>query len=149
MRHSMRWTALPAVVALVMGLAVWSGPGQPSCIPIEPEEPTCETLDPYGYGACARVLGVVFDGEGCVTASGCSCEPDCDAMFDSMEACEAACGLPDVLQVGDVCGYEIEAQCAEGLECCYPCGIQGCDFVCTVPCDENEIWCAGGCPMYP
>jgi hypothetical protein len=32
--------------------------------------------------------------------------------------------------------------CAEGLTCCYPCGIQGCDSVCT----NVE---GGMCPAYP
>ena len=137
------------VAALALGLAGLSGNGAPRCIPVEPAAPACETLDPHGYGACAMVLGVVFDGRSCVTASGCGCEPDCDLIFRDMESCREACGLPGWLQEGDVCGSGVSGQCAPGLECCYPCGIQGCDFVCTVPCDESEPWCAGGCPQYP
>ena len=32
--------------------------------------------------------------------------------------------------------------CPEGQLCCYPCGIDGCPFVCTTP-----QW--GRCPFYP
>jgi hypothetical protein len=55
--------------------------------------PDCVGLDPASYGACAMVLGVVFDGQSCVTASGCSCGADCELMFTSRDACQRACGL--------------------------------------------------------
>ena len=45
------------------------------------------------------------------------------------------------LSEGSVCATD--AQCATGLLCCYPCGIQGCDNVCSVPQP------GGGCFMYP
>lgn len=28
-------------------------------------------------------------------------------------------------------------ECSEGLSCCYPCGIQGCDFKCMTPAECN------------
>lgn len=34
-------------------------------------------------------------------------------------------------------GHEV-ATCAEGLECCYPCGIPGCDSVCHTP-EECQV----------
>jgi hypothetical protein len=34
------------------------------------------------------------------------------------------------------------AQCPSGQLCCYPCGIDGCSFVCTKPMN-------GHCPRYP
>jgi hypothetical protein len=44
--------------------------------------------------------------------------------------------------VGSVCALGrlepdrevVVGPCAEGLQCCYPCGIQGCDSVCMVDC---------------
>jgi hypothetical protein len=123
-----------------------AGGAVPRCVPA-PEEPVCEAVDPGGYGACMMVLGVAFDGERCVTVSGCSCGDDCHLFFPDMAACEAACIPP--LAEGEICGPDVPGECAEGLNCCYPCGIQGCDWVCTVPCDEDEPWCSGGCPQYP
>jgi len=44
------------------------------------------------------------------------------------------------LSEGSICtGTE---QCATGLLCCYPCGIEGCENQCTVPIEE-------ACPLYP
>jgi hypothetical protein len=39
--------------------------------------------------------------------------------------------------------------CRPGLVCCYPCGIPGCDWECTEPCDAGEPACSNGCLMYP
>jgi hypothetical protein len=39
--------------------------------------------------------------------------------------------------------------CGTSLACCYPCGMQGCDRVCTVPCDESAPGCANGCLQLP
>ena len=48
---------------------------------------------------------------------------------------------------GDVCSYgerhpqgerlPAPAECGPGLQCCYPCGIQGCDSVCHTPDECN------------
>jgi len=51
---------------------------------------------------------------------------------------------------GQLCGSSAnEAMCGPGLACCYPCGIRGCDFVCTVACDPSEPGCANGCIPAP
>ncbi len=48
-------------------------------------------------------------------------------------------------QQGEVCrsGGEnpesIQRGCAEGFNCCYPCGMEGCDYVCATP-DECRAW---------
>ena len=44
------------------------------------------------------------------------------------------------LSEGSICTET--AQCASGLLCCYPCGIEGCVNQCTVPSEES-------CPLYP
>ncbi len=54
-------------------------------------KPACVKLDPKGYGACAAVLGVVFDGNQCVTVSGCSCGNDCAFFFKTLDECKLAC----------------------------------------------------------
>jgi hypothetical protein len=41
---------------------------------------------------------------------------------------------------GSLCA--VDAECAEGLLCCYPCGVAGCENQCTVPVE-------GQCPLYP
>ncbi len=52
-------------------------------------------------------------------------------------------GLP---QVGDNCGQSANGrECAPGLACCYPCGIQGCNFQCTVACAPGSPGCSNGC----
>lgn len=53
--------------------------------------PPCVELDPDGYGVCEMILGVVFDGQDCVLASGCGCEPDCEYFFDDFETCQSVC----------------------------------------------------------
>lgn len=42
---------------------------------------------------------------------------------------------------GETCGATSE--CGAGLECCYPCGIQGCTNRCMPPAP------GGGCPLFP
>jgi len=61
------------------------------CDGIVDEECLCMPLDPNGYGECAMVLGVVFDGQSCVGISGCGCEPDCEYFFDNFENCGTVC----------------------------------------------------------
>ncbi len=132
----------------LLALTLLSGASQLRCQPI-PEAPACVSLDPNGYGDCEMAMGVVFTGRGCAYASGCGCGEDCAHFFDSMAACEAACGDQMFLQEGEQCGDDSQGRCAEGLACCYPCGIQGCDFVCTPACDEGEPACLDGCYLYP
>lgn len=55
----------------------------------------CISLDPGRYGSCEMLLGVVFDGQSCVYASGCSCEPDCDFIFPDFQSCQNACNDSD------------------------------------------------------
>lgn len=52
--------------------------------------------------------------------------------------------------LGALCGQSAGgASCAPGLACCYPCGIPGCDFQCTTPCQPGQPGCSNGCMMYP
>lgn len=145
----MKRVALFATTALVAGaLFALVGASRGTCVPVEPVEPACEAIDPFQFGACEMLLGVVFDGHECVYASGCGCGELCDRIFPDMASCRHACGLPgEGLPEGAVC--EADAECAEGLLCCYPCGIAGCPDRCTVPCGDDVPWCAGGCPLYP
>lgn len=53
----------------------------------------CRAVQPGTHGQCKMLLGYFFDGQDCFREGGCDCAPDCDAMFDSLEACRAACGL--------------------------------------------------------
>lgn len=53
---------------------------------------SCSKLDPGSFGACEMVLGYGWDGDKCVTISGCSCGNACDAIYKTMDACNKACG---------------------------------------------------------
>ncbi|MFO7566366.1 MAG: hypothetical protein R6X02_27230 [Enhygromyxa sp.] len=66
--------------------------------------------------------------------------PLCDpapGFFQSYRLLIHASALP---VEGEVCQPGESNPCATGLHCCYPCGIQGCDFVCT-PEDPNTMEC--------
>jgi hypothetical protein len=76
-------------------------------------------------------------------------EADCSSMKSVYTPAFSVVPAEDWLGEGEECGADVEGECAPDLLCCYPCGIPGCHHVCTVPCDPNESWCAGGCPAYP
>ncbi len=52
------------------------------------------------------------------------------------------------LGAGDVCD-PTASQCGEGLSCCYPCGVPGCDTICVVDCDPADPLCFDGCLVLP
>jgi hypothetical protein len=103
------------------------------------------------WGRCMSL----FDDVWCWDTGDCPEGESCQGAFYC--PCDAPCGAPDVPgkcmtpeelgDVGDPCGPD-GGPCQEGLACCYPCGIQGCIFECTVPCDDDEPGCEGGCYMY-
>ena len=88
--------------------------------------------------------GDCAEGLTCMGASYCPCDMGC-GMADTPGSCQDPDALGDV---GDLCGQS-GGDCKPDLVCCYPCGIPGCQWQCAVPCDEDEQWCAGGCPMLP
>ncbi len=105
---------------------------------------SCETIDPNGFGDCEMDMGVAWDGEECVSVSGCGCEPLCDAFFDTMEECELVClescgGFVGntcdeteycAYDVGDMCGAADAASvCKKRPEICNPlyAPVCGCD----------------------
>lgn len=71
-----------------------------------PIAPGCAPQDATAVGPCEAELGVRWDGSRCFAISGCSCEgPDCGALFDTVEACQAAyagcsCRAQDAVGVG-------------------------------------------------
>lgn len=75
------------------------------------------------YGDCEVALGWGFDGERCQSYSGCSCEPDCDRLFDTALDCALACQgeghcREAALHSGGIAGpVEIGALC-DDLEVC-------------------------------
>jgi len=53
----------------------------------------CRAVAAGTHGECKMLLGYFFDGESCFPEGGCACEPDCDAMFKTLAACEETCGV--------------------------------------------------------
>lgn len=52
---------------------------------------SCEPMDAQGEGPCAAIVGVKWDGDRCVSMSGCSCVgTDCDKLYAGPGECEAA-----------------------------------------------------------
>ena len=103
------------------------------------------------WGRCMWLLapGQCWDSSDCTDGKVCNGAAYCP--------CDAPCGMADMPgkcmdpnqagDIGDPCGQD-GGDCKQGLVCCYPCGIQGCIFECSEPCDASEPWCEGGCPMY-
>lgn len=56
-----------------------------------PSTSTCDTITPTEYGLCEMIIGVGWDGQKCVTVSGCSCKADCAKFFKTKAACEQSC----------------------------------------------------------
>jgi len=112
----------------------------------------CSWNDQSGqWGRCMSLL----DDVSCWDSGDCAEGESCQGAFYC--PCEAPCGAPDIPgecvdedELGDVgapCGPD-GGPCKEGLACCYPCGIMGCEYECTLPCDDNEPGCEDGCYLY-
>lgn len=114
--------------------------------------PTCAALIP---GCDCGVNRNFVDGEGCVVDRACLAKlgESCGGLSPDPRECEPglACDMtpPDggSFDMPGVCvatsGYLCTAErpCPTGAECCYPCGIPGCDNVC--------MFVDGGCPLIP
>jgi hypothetical protein len=84
--------------------------------------------------------GQIADGGSLVDA-----QPSVDAMPQPLPD-----AMPQAAALGDLCGQDAEGlTCGEGLACCYPCGIQGCEFTCTQACDDNQPGCFNSCFLLP
>ena len=117
------------------------------------------------------------DADGCADTCLAPCDATCDCYGNGLpypEPCAALCPTCDNYwvceaghcidgcgpvppeskkceggQMGDPCGQD-GGPCADGLACCYPCGIPGCTFTCTQACDPaTEPGCFDGCYLFP
>ena len=53
--------------------------------------PGCEPQDIHGVGACAAIVGVMWDGSACTLVGGCECAgADCASIYDTGVQCESA-----------------------------------------------------------
>src|SRR5205823_2393994 len=100
-------------------------PPSPECTPAAPKngDPCVEGCLPLtcSYGTCPGSSQVA------VTAS---CFGGAWMVMDQCP--DAGGGIP----LGGKCGQSADGgACADGLACCYPCGMPDCDFVCTTPCN--------------
>ena len=96
-------------------------------------ETDCAPQDAYGQGPCDAFFGYAWSGSSCVSISGCECVgDDCDAIYESEEACLAAhdacartCGglLGEVCPDSDWCDFpdeELRCGVADGQGVCRP-----------------------------
>ncbi len=74
----------------------------------------------------------------------CMCPP---GSVDRAVDCRPDAG-PDGLPEGAACGGDL-GTCAEGLSCCYPCGIPGCENRCEPTCAPGTPGCFDGCFLRP
>lgn len=88
-----------------------------------------------------RIVALIF-----ALLFGCTSEPnDVDHEITNGDSTVDSDNDGQLAQQGEVCQSgeqspeEIHRACAEGLGCCYPCGVQGCDSVCATP-EECESW---------
>jgi len=52
----------------------------------------CPTLDPEGYGIdCSVDLGYAYDGESCLSFTGCGAGENADLFYDTFDACDGSC----------------------------------------------------------
>jgi hypothetical protein len=114
------------------------------CIPSV--QPVCQVVKPYSHGACAMVLGYIFNGKECFLESGCSCGSDCVFFFQTMDECKKAC-LPVKVEVcGDGIDNDgnglVDENCACGSDA--ECGI---GTFCKMYCGNG--WCKGSCVANP
>lgn len=65
----------------------------------------CKDLSNVSFGLCDMVIGVGFVNGACQWLSGCGCGSYCAALFDSVEACQQACGITtdQCVDVGGTC----------------------------------------------
>jgi hypothetical protein len=96
----------------------------PSCLPME-----------CAYGDCGDGTPSVFA----------TCE---GGAWSILFGCPQDAGAGGDIPQGGACGQDADGgACVAGLACCYPCGIPGCTFTCTVPCDPADPECSNGCLM--
>ena len=83
--------------------------------------------------------------EDCGQGFYCHLPPRC--YLDNV-SCTGNCESTEPGGEGEVCNQY--RSCIDELACCYPCGIPGCESMCTVPCDDRvEPYCFRGCYLYP
>jgi len=102
-----------------------------TCIP---ECFDCVAQDARGVGDCRAIVGIFWNGDRCVTESGCSCEGvDCSAGYPSTGECRLA--HDTCPRVGGLCGTRGPPPCGPGEICDYSsdCGAADTGGVCIVP----------------
>lgn len=139
------WTCDGAVWQLTQSPGTCNPP-PPMCPELPPADGSpcaseCGLTPSCGWGDCygsPTTVGSCSGGVWHVSSVSCNPPPPVDA------------GAADGGGAGDLCGQSANgAPCASGLVCCYPCGVQGCSFTCTPPCDPKEPACVGGCLAVP
>jgi hypothetical protein len=118
-----RWNVLSAMCGLLL-LALAASGARTSCVPIEPEEPSCPGENPQGCAATGCPAG-----ELCLLTSG-VCVPsacDCDAASGQW-ICTEDCGGGRCVAAGDVCLGPNPQGCAStgcpaGEQCVHPAGV--------------------------
>tara|TARA_R110002096_G_scaffold16898_9_gene57929 strand:+ start:50228 stop:50590 length:363 start_codon:yes stop_codon:yes gene_type:complete len=120
----MRTTAYSALLAASLALGV-SACSEDSKENVEPADASAQSADASGSAADAQ--------------------PGVDAQAQA-----GSDAMPQAAVLGERCGQDAEGlSCGAGLACCYPCGIQGCEFTCTEACTDDGPGCVSGCTLFP
>jgi eight-cysteine-cluster-containing protein len=93
-----------------------------------PTPPACTPVKPGSHGACKMVVGWIFDGQQCVLEGGCTCEPDCAAVFAGQKDCEAACGSTSACTMDADCGKGEACMNGQCVRYCVP-AVETCNGI--------------------
>jgi hypothetical protein len=141
--NARRWSLGLAVPALVLSALVWLGPGSPSCVPVEPQEPACVTA-----ADCTGTSPLTCVGDwACVEGA---CQWQCG--HPAPEGCytDADCGPVGFCRITDDCCAP--PGCLPGMVCpavcvpCGECGLPASECGPDRPCPAGEVcaetyWC--------
>lgn len=109
-----------------------------------PADSYCDIGDLCGNAPGTCVKKPTDCSQECTEVCGCDGKKYCNACLAQSKGVDVTSSnscAPGTGAEGSLCSTDF--QCQSGLKCCYPCGIEGCQFQCMKP-EPN-----GMCPLFP